>query len=168
MKTCCNTLQKAAALGAIQCLELLLKRGCDPNITDKEGETPLHQAAANGHVNCVQTLLLAGAKARPAPCWMLGDNQTPLMLATYNNFPDVVEVLIEASDVNVASEFGDTALHYAAFRGCECSVKVLLQTGADPNAANMYGATPLWNAACHADILQLLLDAGANVNYRYE
>ena len=43
---------------------------------------------------------------------------------------------------------------------------MLLQAGAEVDAADTDGATPLWKAASHghADILTVLLEAGANVN----
>jgi ankyrin repeat protein len=38
-------------------IELLLKQRADPNAKDKEGGTPLMDAAANGHVAAVNLLL---------------------------------------------------------------------------------------------------------------
>ena len=100
----------------------------------------------------------------PSSNWMIGDNQTPTMLAAYNNYPDVVDILIPLDDVNCCSEYGDTALHYAAYRGCVESVEALVAAGAAVNKRNCYGATPLWNGVCHIDVLKLLIKAGADVN----
>ena len=109
-------LHKAAMCGAPRCLRLLISKGAVLDAASNEGETPLHLAAATGHVDCIEALIEAGAKPKPVPNWMFGDNQTPLMLAAYNNYPDAVTSLIPHDDVTVASEYGDTALHYASYR----------------------------------------------------
>ncbi|KAL3459792.1 ankyrin repeat-containing domain protein [Aspergillus heterothallicus] len=70
---------------------------------------------------------------------------------------------------------GDTALHYIAQGGHwwhESAIKYLLEKGADPNAQNEHGMTPLYYAARpqhlggyrQKEIVQLLLDGGADVN----
>ena len=159
-----TVLHKAAAVGSCQCIKYFLENGADPNAANQEGETPLHVAAANGHAQCIENLLAAGALPIPSPNWMIGDNQTPTMLAAYNNYPDVIKVLLPYDDVNCCSEYGDTALHYAAYRGCVEAVQGFLEAGAQVNKKNCYGATPLWNGVCHADILKLLIKAGADVN----
>ena len=94
-----SILHKAAAVGSPACLRRLLEKGADPNVLNQDGEAPLHVAAANGHLLCVQHLLTGGALAAPSSNWMIGDNQTPTMLAAYNNYPDVVDVLLPHDDV---------------------------------------------------------------------
>jgi ankyrin repeat protein len=69
---------------------------------------------------------------------------------------------------------GDTALHLAAAALNEASVKILLKAGADPNAVNRRGATPL-HYACdprpvsergpQAIVLGLLIDADADLDH---
>ncbi len=41
-------LHKAALLGDVERVKELLKKGADPNIKDKKGRTPLHEAAQWG------------------------------------------------------------------------------------------------------------------------
>lgn len=60
---------------------------------------------------------------------------------------------------------GDTLLHLATRRVNEKSVKMLLRIGADPNARNKLGRTPLHEAAIAGSlkILQLLIDYGGDL-----
>eukprot|EP00958_Prasinococcus_capsulatus_P009309 scaffold910_cov396-Prasinococcus_capsulatus_cf.AAC.30 len=43
-------------------MEMLLKRGCKPDIADKQGVTPLHELAYNGHVKATKLLLAYGPR----------------------------------------------------------------------------------------------------------
>ena len=58
------------------------------------------------------------------------------------------------------------ALHWAVHNDDLAQVRQLLAAGADPNATNDYGATPLAEAAITGNVavLQALLKAGARVN----
>jgi len=66
---------------------------------------------------------------------------------------------LEARD----AQDGATALHYAACRGLVVPVAILLEAGADANAADAAGLTPLDEALSggHAAIARLLRAAGA-------
>ncbi|SPR12432.1 ankyrin repeat domain-containing protein [Orientia tsutsugamushi] len=60
-----------------------------------------------------------------------------------------------------------SALHEAVHKQHVDIVKLMLDSGADPNVQNMYGATPLHFAIvdnCNVDIIYLLLDKNANIN----
>lgn len=54
-------LHVAAESGHCNLVELILKAGCDPNCTTREGNTPLHYAATNGKIDAARMLLLWGA-----------------------------------------------------------------------------------------------------------
>jgi ankyrin repeat protein len=43
--------------GNLEVLNVLLKAKADPNAVDDEGSTPLHQAVASGHIDCVKALI---------------------------------------------------------------------------------------------------------------
>jgi ankyrin repeat protein len=68
--------------------------------------------------------------------------------------------------VHARGAYGSTPLMAAALYGDAALVKRLLAAGADPNATNSAGATALMWAAPDPDKMQLLLDAGADVNAR--
>lgn len=78
----------------------------------------------------------------------------------------VVETLLNAPgiDVDTASEYGETALMLAAFKGNMKLVQTLLDKGASVNRVG--GWTPLHYAATqgHDDIVKLLIEKGARVN----
>jgi ankyrin repeat protein len=74
---------------------------------------------------------------------------------------------------------GDTALHAAAAALRSLAVWALIEAGADSNAENRRGATALhyacdarpkagktWNASKQRSVLELLLDAGSNIEHK--
>src|SRR5512132_644194 len=80
-----------------------------------------------------------GAFAAAAERW-------PLIEAAKNGDRAALRVLIEQKvDVNAADADGTTALHWSAYRDDLESVELLVRAGANVNAANDLGATPLWN-----------------------
>ncbi|XP_071110120.1 ankyrin repeat domain-containing protein 46-like [Haliotis cracherodii] len=67
---------------------------------------------------------------------------------------------LEESDAN-----GRTVLHLAACRGHAAIVRLLINSGADINAEDRQGNTPLhWCG--HIDTVEILVEMGANVNAR--
>ncbi|HEX5045737.1 MAG TPA: ankyrin repeat domain-containing protein [Gammaproteobacteria bacterium] len=77
----------------------------------------------------------------------------------------VARLLDTGADVK-ANVDGVTALHWAARAESLDTVKLLLKSGADPRAADMFGVTPLYLAAENgsAPVIAALLDAGADPN----
>jgi len=90
-------------------------------------------------------------------------------------------LLTHGADPKIPTDYGDTALTVAAGIGWvegvtyERSakenleaVKMLLDLGLDPNAANRDGRTPLMGAALKGrnDVVQLLVDRGARLDQR--
>ncbi|MDE3164504.1 MAG: ankyrin repeat domain-containing protein, partial [Acidobacteriota bacterium] len=77
-----------------------------------------------------------------------------------------LRTLIPTPGPNARDARGNSPLMYAAALGNLESMRLLLEAGGDPNAANDFGATPLMWCAGDAAKVRLLLDHGANVNAR--
>ena len=74
--------------------------------------------------------------------------------------------LREGAPVNVQTSEGTTPLMLAVLFGTSDTVRLLLEHGADPNAVDKSGASPLLFAAGELQKAQLLIGAGAKVNAR--
>ncbi|OWF41470.1 uncharacterized protein LOC110462323 [Mizuhopecten yessoensis] len=62
---------------ALQCLSYLLSKKADPSMPNNDGITPVHQAASEGHVQCLKELIDIGAAITGKDC----RGHTPLDLA---------------------------------------------------------------------------------------
>jgi ankyrin repeat protein len=83
-------------------VELLLKLGADANAVNHAGETPLHCAAATGHLLSLKLLLEAGAKTEAADY----NGATPLLLAAWHCRSAHLQMLLEAG-ANTAARTDD-------------------------------------------------------------
>ena len=147
-------------------LEKLLKSPRDPNVVNKNGFTPLHDAASSGQLESIRLLLEAGAKLEArstAIQWM-----APLHLAARYGHFDVVRVLVEAGAVKdqLATGFGLTPMYFAAQQGHLDIVRWLVEVGARIEPAAVAGFAPLHGAADggRLDVMHFLLECGAKVD----
>ena len=90
--------------------------------------------------------------------------ESPFYAPVRNDDLAAVKKLIQSPGVKVRDERGNSPLMYAAALGSIESMRLLLDAGADPNAANDFGATPLMWCAGDAAKVRLLLAKGANAN----
>ena len=74
--------------------------------------------------------------------------------------------LASSVDPNTKDDTGATALMYAAAYASAADVRLLIEAGADVNAANLFGSTALMWAAGDPAKVRLLLDGGAAPNAR--
>ncbi|MDP2438892.1 MAG: ankyrin repeat domain-containing protein [archaeon] len=131
------------------------------------GETSVWLAAATSG-SCFATLIQAGATV-PLP------NTAPYTPSILHNatilssFGDHRALSYALDVLNVkpdqSNPYGDTALHFAAARGCMHACKCLIDKGANLNKRNPASATPLAFAVRHGcyDISQYLLDNRSKV-----
>jgi hypothetical protein len=157
-------------------LRALLKEGSTPNTKlyrDREEarfsgvfgyDTLLTMAAVQGAIDCVKVLLDAGADIdRPN-----SEQSTPLMIAALSGNLKMVDCLLtRGANPNAAGPAGRTALHLAVRRTGSLEVcKRLAEAGADINATDEQGSTPLIEAihSEQLDIARWLLDNHADVN----
>ncbi|XP_068745803.1 ankyrin repeat domain-containing protein 53-like [Montipora capricornis] len=55
-------IKKSTKKRGLRCVKYLLENGADPSLPTNAGITPVHQAASDGHVKCLQELIKYGAK----------------------------------------------------------------------------------------------------------
>jgi ankyrin repeat protein len=128
---------------------------------DKQGATPLHVASYYGREDIVNLLLRYNADVNRGNA--KGTNA--LHLAAQANHKNIVEILLDAgADIDSRDKFGVTALHWAAQNGCDEIVKLLLERGARVDSRDYLRQTPLHGSFWYPKVVNLLLDAGADIN----
>ncbi len=157
-----DLLLEHAEKGFVEGVKLTLIAKADANhVGDVSKDTPLMRAVRQGHENCVDLLLEAGADVNA------GYRCPPLALAAMKGGKDCVDLLLKAgADVNRAEKNGRTPIVTAAINGDKDCADLLLKAGADVNQSGKYGWTPLVAAVLNKskDCADLLLKAGADVN----
>lgn len=145
------------------------------NASDMEGYTSLHRAIVNNDLNTVMELLKnenidinskLGIEVS-IDGWYLG-GATPLILASYLGYADIVNALIE-KDVDIKAKDdvdGCMAIHLAAANGKNDVINILLdRDSAIINEVDNKGNTPLHWASMkdRADTVALLIENGADI-----
>ncbi|XP_029981407.1 ankyrin repeat domain-containing protein 50 [Sphaeramia orbicularis] len=165
-------LANTAHEGSESLTELLLKHGCDPLISDHQGQTPLTLASRQGHVKVLSVLLNWAKNQEPETAMRMMehiDNEgwTALRSASWGGHSEAVRLLLDAgADVDGCDGEGRTALRAAAWGGHDEIVLTLLDYGAHVDKADCKGRTPLIAAAYmgHHEAVEILLDHNAAVN----
>ena len=177
----------AAENGSAAVVRELLGARANPNAAFMDGETVLMRAARVGNGDVVEQLLANGAD----PNRSATRGQTALMWAANQQHDGVVEALLaNGADVHARSEVrrelrrsesqqhshrtndfwvdegGATAFLFAVRVGDLTSAKLFLAAGADVDdqGASGVSATVLAAHAGHADMVDLLLENGADPN----
>jgi uncharacterized protein len=147
-------------------IRTLLRQRADVNAPQVDGMTALHWAVYQGDLETSELLLRAHANAKAATRY----GSTPLSLACANGNGALVDLLLKAgAEANAALPGGETPLMTAARVGSLGSVKALLARGATVDAKDeRRGQTALMWAAAegHADVVQMLVELGADVRLR--
>ena len=150
----------------------LVEAGSKLYATDREGRTPLDRAvvpspvASKKHyMEAVLALIEAGAELEPPAQSGL---DTPLMLAMREDI-DVLRMLVDAgADVNYRGGQPYSPLHLAVCEQNPAAVGMLLAAGAEVDAHDDDGRTPLDCVAQApgdaSGIAEMLIDAGADVD----
>ena len=159
----------SATLGDTETAMKLIKDGANINVVGDQGETPIMAATYHNHVDTVKALIDAGADIE------LQDKKqnNPFLYASKEGYIDIVKLTIDAgTNIKETNHSGNTALIAAAERGHVEVVKELLnRTQIDVNYKNDHGGTALLETIVlgngsenHKQVVQLLIDHGADVN----
>nr|CAB3267899.1 ZF(DHHC)-4 zinc finger protein [Phallusia mammillata] len=155
--------------GHLSMVVLLLKSGADAGVRDAEGCAAIHVAVQCGHTTIVSYLIAKGSD----PDLYDANGKTPLMWATWRTYGvDPTRTLLSLyAGVNMKDlSQHNTPLHWACLAQNTNVIMLLVQAGADLDAKNNRGETPLDIARVKKNVwissrLQLLrkekgLDAG--------
>jgi ankyrin repeat protein len=170
----CNSTEHVVGIA-----RLLLERGVDVNAREKSNVkfTPLHTAAFRGRLELAKVLLGHGANANAVS----EGGETPLHLVSRGEYDSqehgvsIARLLLEhCVDLDAQTKYHQTALHFAAFYGRPEITQLLLDHGANPNAEDELGSTPLQSVSggkydsqeYGVSVARLLLEHGADVNPR--
>ena len=87
--------------GSVACIRTLLRRGVNPELASKNGQTAMHYAAAYGNVDAILTLIEAGGSVTTVD---LG-GRSPLHAAVgYGHFRAVELLVARGAVINVKTE----------------------------------------------------------------
>ena len=155
-------LMTCAYTGSVEAVQVLLAQGADVNAKDSEQEqTALMWAAAQKHPEVVQALVDQGADvhARSAK----RDNYTPKMI---NKSTGAVIDFYSKNVYHPKEKGGFTALMLAGQEGALDSARILLEAGADIDAATPDDGSALVLASSngHEKVALFLLEKGADPN----
>ena len=146
--------------GAARIVKFLLEKGANPNPNAKPvGESsPLLEALTAGDETTAKLLLQHGADAKATA-------EQGLTMAVTTKCEKALELL--AAQITNHEAF-TIALQNTAVFGDLKAVRLMLDHGADVNAFDLFGKTPLMYAAISdvfpLDVVKLLIERGADVN----
>ncbi|MCE5317289.1 MAG: ankyrin repeat domain-containing protein [Parachlamydia sp.] len=156
------------SLGNPDILAVLLENGTDPEVRDFNDYTPLHGLVSGDTqdtlrvISCIKLLLAAGASVN-ASC--AESRNTPLhLIMIQEESASILSCLIEmGADPKIVDKEGLTALHSAASAE---QVDILLAGGADIEARDRQGRTPLLSEYTSSRAKERLLERGADITAR--
>jgi ankyrin repeat protein len=158
-------LHVCCAIGANECLGVLLARGASATKLLPDGSTPLHTAAIGGDQRTVELLCRAGASV----AMLNNEKRTPLHNCGITGNAKVAAALIQqGAAVDGADAEGCTPLMHAVMKNHAEVARVVLDHGANPDVVVQTGDTPLYPLFIAAmngydEVVQVLLDKGVNV-----
>ena len=161
-----SPLVEAARDGDVQAVRALLVKRANVNEPSRDGSTPLLWAAYHGNLDMAKALIAAGAAVNTPNKYGI----TPLLQASRTGDTAMIQALLAAgANIALAHPDGETPLMAASRAGRVDAVRLLAAKGADVNAADKYQQQTalMWAAAeGHTDVINALIEAGANPNVK--
>jgi ankyrin repeat protein len=137
-----ETLLEATQRGDVAEVRRVSALGVNVDERDADGDTALHWAAANGHMEVMRVLVVELGADKDAKN---AGGATPLHEAAFIGHVEAMRVLVVelGADKGAKNAYGVTPLHAAAFKGRVEAIKALEQLGAQIDAQAANGETPL-------------------------
>lgn len=172
-KLASGALHVAAYFGLIDVVQTFLELGYDVDQLDGTGRTPLHWAIMGKQNEMLEFLLEYGANANAEIetnntrlwRWLIASmERLPINLAAHLDNPAAIVCLLHhGAEVDKRyRELSHTALSTALYHQCRTATQVLLENGADVNAA--VEGLELTASVGDLEFLRMAVDAGAS-NY---
>ncbi|CAK8692992.1 unnamed protein product [Clavelina lepadiformis] len=159
-------------LGNMQGIDCLIQAGAQKNTCDLHRKTALHVTVENEEVAATRSLIRHQCDIN----WQDSNGQTPLHKAVEKEYCELVTILLQnGADANLPNSSGVLPLRTAVWKkNVDITQKLLLNGGAEVNACDKTGITPLHVACLYAlknnendkTLVELLLNSGADVNIR--
>ncbi|RBL90675.1 hypothetical protein DF182_29955 [Chitinophaga flava] len=161
-------LLKAAAANDTTAVKQLLAARTDVNVQDHKQRTALMIATYQHHTPVAALLVAAGADVNTQDDML----NSPFLYAGAEGYLDILQLCLKGANYKIYNRYGGTALIPACERGHIEIVRTLLQDKSFPiDHVNRLGWTGLLEAIilsnggpAHVQIVQMLVDAGCNVN----
>lgn len=163
-------LEDAVNFGKVDVVETLVRHGGYVSGNMVDGRTLLHRAVEKGKTRMVEAMIRAGADANERT----PNGSTPLLIAVSLRMTEVAEALLEFPEVvrgidsytNTTDPKNRTSFQLAIERGMATVAAKMLKSGANINAADADGVTPLGHALAQFNmpLVKTLVLNGADVN----
>ncbi|CAH1389679.1 unnamed protein product [Nezara viridula] len=187
-----SALHQACIDDNLELVEFLVENGADVNKGDNEGWTPLHATASCGFLSIARYLIEKGANVAAVN----NDGELPVDVAESDEMEDMLQQQIEEMGIDADNarteeerlmladaknwlssgylsekphpKTGALALHVSAAKGYLKVMDILIKAGADVDAQDLDGWTPL-HAASHwgqKEAAEVLAEAHCDMNIR--